>query len=124
MKKISGSFREKQEEVEEEVIKLIRKKTKKEFEEKIKEFKEEISSVSGKRRMEEETKYLLENWNAARIRLLRKEGVIGSNTRSHVSHVLSERTSSRRMGWSKVGMAKMAELRAYYYNGGNMLELV
>ncbi len=28
------------------------------------------------------------------------------------------------MGWSKKGMAKMSELRAYYYNGGDMLELV
>ena len=50
--------------------------------------------------------------------------MIGSSTESHVSHVLSERMSSRPMGWSKVGMAKMAELRAYYYNGGDMLELV
>ena len=49
---------------------------------------------------------------------------IGSSTESHVSHVLSERMSSRPMGWSKVGMSKMAELRAYYYNGGDMLALV
>ena len=32
--------------------------------------------------------------------------------------------SSRPMGWSIKGMSKMAELRAYYYNGGDMLELV
>ena len=28
------------------------------------------------------------------------------------------------MGWSKTGVAKMSELRAYYYNKGDMLELV
>jgi hypothetical protein len=28
------------------------------------------------------------------------------------------------MGWSKTGAAKMAQLRAYHLNGGNMLELV
>ena len=28
------------------------------------------------------------------------------------------------MGWSKTEMSKMAELRAYYYNKGDMLELV
>ena len=28
------------------------------------------------------------------------------------------------MGWSKKGMSKMAQLRAYYYNHGDMLELV
>ena len=124
LQKITKNFKSKQEEVEEELVKIIRKKTKNEFEEKIKELKDEIDSVSGKRRMEEGAKYLLGNWSAARIRLLRKEGVIGSSTESHVSHVLSERMSSRPMGWSKVGMAKMAELRAYYYNGGDMLELV
>lgn len=41
-----------------------------------------------------------------------------------MSHVLSSRMSSRPMGWSIKGMSKMAELRAYYYNGGDMLELV
>ena len=49
---------------------------------------------------------------------------MGSSTEGHVSHILSERMSSRPMGWSKVGMSKMAELRAYYYNKGDMLELV
>ena len=28
------------------------------------------------------------------------------------------------MGWSKTGMSKMAELRAYYYNKGYMLKLL
>ena len=41
-----------------------------------------------------------------------------------MSHVLSSRMSSRPMGWSRKGASKMAELRAYYYNGGDMLELV
>ena len=28
------------------------------------------------------------------------------------------------MGWSRTGADKMAHLRPYYWNGGNMLELV
>lgn len=36
---------------------------------------------------------------------------------------VSDRMSSRPMGWSMAGTAKMAWLRAYYLNGGNMLEL-
>ena len=32
--------------------------------------------------------------------------------------------SARPMGWSRKGAAKMEQLRAYYYNGGDMLELV
>ena len=79
---------------------------------------------SGRKRIEEGKTYLLNNWTASRVRLLRKDGVKGSSTEGHVSHVLSERMSSRPMGWSKVGMSKMAELRAYYYNKGDMLELV
>ena len=47
----------------------------------------------------------------------------GSSTESHISHILSFRMSSRPMGWSRQGAGKMAELRAYYYNGGDMLEL-
>ena len=124
LQKITRNLPKEKEELEKELIQMIRKKTKKEFEEKIKEIKEKVDSESGKRRIEEGAKYLLGNWSAARIRLLRKEGVIGSSTESHVSHVLSERMSSRAMGWSNVGMANMAELRAYYYNGGDMLELV
>ena len=74
--------------------------------------------------MEEGKTYLLNNYTAAKRRLVRKEGVKGSSTESHVSHVLSSRMSSRPMGWSKKGMEKMAQLRVYYYNGGSMLELV
>ncbi|MGN0764873.1 MAG: ISLre2 family transposase [Christensenellales bacterium] len=41
----------------------------------------------------------------------------------HVSHVLSERMSSRPMGWSRKGADRMAKLRAFYFNGGNFLDL-
>ena len=79
---------------------------------------------SGTRRLEEGRDYILSNWGVARLRVLHKDGVKGSSTEGHVSHVLSSRMSSRPMGWSRKGAAKMAELRAYYYNGGDMLELV
>ena len=74
--------------------------------------------------MEEAKAYILSNWTAAKIRLKHKDGVKGSSTEGHVSHVLSSRMSSRPMGWSVLGATKMAQLRAYYLNGGDMLELV
>ena len=74
--------------------------------------------------MEEAASYILSNWTAAKLRLKHKKGVLGSSTESHVSHILSARMSSRPMGWSRQGASKMSELRAYYYNDGNMLELV
>ena len=124
LRKITLCFRKKEKETEEELVKIICHGSKKEFEEKIEEFKKEITYPSGKKRMEEGKIYLLNNWTAARLRLLRRNGVRGSSTEGHVSHILSDRMSSRPMGWSKVGMSKMAELRAYYYNKGDMLELV
>ena len=75
-------------------------------------------------KVDEAAEYILSNWSAAKLRLKRKNGVLGSSTESHVSHILSERMSSRPMGWSRQGAEKMAGLRAYYYNGGDMLELV
>lgn len=124
LKKITLRFRGKEKETEEELIKIICHGTKKEFEKKTEELKKEISYASGKQRIEEGKTYLLNNWTASKLRLLRKNGVKGSSTEGHVSHILSSRMSSRPMGWSKTGMSKMAELRAYYYNGGEMLELV
>ena len=105
----------------------IRKGTKAELCEIVKRLKNALpegNTEAGMRRLEQSQDYILENWGAARLRLSHKDGVIGSSTEGHVSHVLSSRMSSRPMGWSRTGAAKMAELRAYYYNGGNMLELV
>ena len=68
--------------------------------------------------------YILSNWSAARYRLVKTEGIIGSSTEGHVSHVLASRMSTQAMGWSMKGADKMAQLRAYYMNGGDMLELV
>ncbi len=68
--------------------------------------------------------YILSNWSAAVRRLKHKDGIVGSSTEGHVSHVLSSIMSSRPMGWSEQGARKMAQLRAYYFNGGDMLELV
>ena len=61
---------------------------------------------------------------AARIRFINRKTVKGCSAEGHVSHVLSDRMSSRPMGWSRRGADKMCHLRAYYLNGGDMLELV
>ena len=124
LRKITKRFGKKEKETEDELINIICCGTKKEFEKKIEELKKEIHTPSGKKRMEEGKSYLLNNWTAAKLRMLRKNGVKGSSTESHVSHILSARMSSRPMGWSRTGMSKMVELRAYYYNKGDMLELV
>lgn len=108
----------------EELRKIIRSQTKNDFRELVEQQKKGMPRWRNRVKVEEAAEYILSNWTAAKLRLKQKDGVLGSSTESHVSHVLSSRMSSRPMGWSRQGAAKIAELRAYYYNGGNMLELV
>lgn len=108
----------------EEFRKTIRNQTKDDFRELVEKQKKEMPKWRSRTKVEEAAEYILSNWTAAKLRLRHKEGVLGSSTESHVSHILSARMSSRPMGWSRKGAAKMAELRAYFFNGGNMLELV
>ena len=67
--------------------------------------------------------FLLDNWSAAKVRLTDRSAV-GSSTEGHVYHVLSSRMSTLAMGWSRKGADRMARLRAYSYNGNDMLSLV
>lgn len=107
-----------------EFRKIIRSQTKNDFRELVEKQKKGMPRWRNRARVEEAAAYILSNWMAAKLRLRHKNGVLGSSTESHVSHILSARMSSRPMGWSLQGAGKMAELRAYYYNGGDMLELV
>lgn len=61
--------------------------------------------------------YVLGNWAAIR-RTLRNKLVNGCSAESHVSHVLSDRLSSRPMGWSQTGADRMSKLRCYEKNYG------
>ena len=107
-----------------ELRRIIRRGTKKEFKELADCLKGYLQKEENVRRIDEAAEYILSNWTAARLRLRHKEGVVGSSTEGHVSHVLASRMSSRPMGWSICGAEKMARLRAYHLNGGDMLELV
>lgn len=61
--------------------------------------------------------YVLGNWSAVR-RTLKNELLTGCSAESHVSHVLSDRLSSRPMGWSQSGADRMSKLRCYERNNG------
>ena len=75
-------------------------------------------------RIAEGEKYITGNWMAAKLRMQKANGLVGSSTEGHSSHVLAERMSSRPLGWCKTGADRMGRLRAYYWNGGDMLQLV
>lgn len=68
-------------------------------------------------KVEELKKYVLGNWATIR-RTLRNKLVNGCSAESHVSHVLSDRLSSRPMGWSQTGADRMSKLRCYEKNYG------
>lgn len=76
------------------------------------------------KKLEESLKYIKNNWQGIRRRVKNEEGINGSSTESHISHVLSSRLSSRPKGWCREGLDKMAQLRIYWRNGGSMLGLV
>lgn len=107
-----------------ELRNAIRKGTKEDFREVVERLKLSMETDSGLKRLEKASEYILSNWTAAKYRLRHKEGVVGSSTEGHVSHLLSDRMSSRPMGWSQTGADKMSQLRVYDKNGGDMLELV
>lgn len=122
--KLTSHMKDSQWDATQELRKVIRSKTKREFIELTNLLEEYLEDETGKKRMTTAREYILSNWTAAKLRLGRKDGVIGSSTEGHVSHILSSRMSSRPMGWSMTGATKMAQLRAYEKNNGDMLKLV
>lgn len=61
--------------------------------------------------------YLINNWDAIQ-RSFHDEHAAGCSAEGHVSHVLSDRMSSRPMGWSETGSDRMCRLRSYVQNNG------
>lgn len=122
--KLTSHMLDTTEDAKAELRRAIRKGTKADFRDVVERLKLSIETEAGLKRIEKASEYILSNWTAAKYRLSHKEGVIGSSTEGHVSHLLSDRMSSRPMGWSQTGADKMSRLRVYEKNGGDMLELV
>lgn len=69
--------------------------------------------------------YVLNNWESAVLRM-RDKNVYGCSAEGHVSHVYSDRMSSRPMGWSETGADAMCRLRCYVrdYGEEKIIDLV
>lgn len=69
--------------------------------------------------------FITGNWDAV-MRSLHDKTVTGCSAEGHVSHILSDRLSSRPKGWSKTGADRMSKLRCYEKNHGRekIIELV
>lgn len=122
--KLTSHMKDSTDDARREIIDALKNNDKGEFKEICERLKGCLETETGEKRINESSGYILNNWDAARVRINREKGIVGSSTEGQVYHVLSERMSTRPMGWSTVGGSKMIELRAYYLNGGDMLELV
>ena len=122
--KMTGHMKDSVDDAGKELRDAVKSGTKADFQEVVERLKACAEIESTEKRIDESASYILSNWTAAKIRLENRKTVKGCSAEGHVSHVLSTRMSSRPMGWSRTGVDKMAHLRACYWNGGDMLELV
>lgn len=76
------------------------------------------------KQFESSKKFLLRNFKYIKNGIYYKNHLCGCSAEGHVSHILSNRLSSRPMGWSKTGVDKVSKLRAFKANGGDFLQLV
>lgn len=85
----------------------------------------DVTESESKRKTVESAKgYILGNWPGIMEKVRSKDKQLKCSAEGAVSHVYASRMSSRPLGWSRTGADKMSRLRIYYYNKGNMLELV
>lgn len=83
-----------------------------------------ITETESKKKAVETSKdYILGHWAAVMNGVRNRADDIHCSAEGHISHIYADRMSSRPLGWSKTGADKMARLRVYKKNGGDMLYL-
>ena len=97
-----------------EIYKMLYKRDK----QGIKEYTEQMMvSAPNPKPIQDLQTFVLGNWSAV-MRTYHNKVITGCSAEGHVSHILSDRLSSRPMGWSKTGADRMSKLRCYEKNHG------
>ncbi len=65
--------------------------------------------------------YIMNHWESIKHHYAKDYS--GCSAEGHISHIYSDRLSSRPLGWSREGVDQMARLRVFAANGGNIFEL-
>lgn len=65
--------------------------------------------------------YIMNHWE--NIKHHYSKDYSGCSAEGHISHIYSDRLSSRPLGWSRDGVDQMARLRVFHANGGNIFDL-
>lgn len=73
-----------------------------------------------RKRIQDTIRYIENNWDGIESSV--KHPNVGCSAEGHVSHILSERLSSRPMAWSLTGAGNMASMRAVRANGESVYE--
>lgn len=74
--------------------------------------------------VKESRTYFMNNWDGIEIRCSEPGGSWKCCAEGQVSHVLSDRLSSRPMGWSELGCDNISKLRAFTRNDGKIIDLL
>lgn len=88
-------------------------------------FKELIEKTLNEKRKEkviESYKYIKKQWKGIEIYETDKKYLRGCSAEGHISHVYSDRMSSRPRTWCDDGIDKMSRLRVFVSNGGKIYE--
>ncbi len=107
-----------------EIYRAINGKRKRAAEEAFDKIVEVTESETKAKAVEAAKTYILGNWSGIMEAVRAKDKSLQCSAEGHVSHVYSDRMSSRPLGWSRRGADRMARLRIYRQNNGDMLELV
>lgn len=107
-----------------EIYRAIKGKRKRGVEEAFDRILEVTGSETKAKAVEAAKTYILGNWSGIMESVRAKDKNLQCSAEGHVSHIYSDRMSSRPLGWSRRGADKMARLRIYRQNKGDMLELV
>lgn len=112
--KAANQMLDESEEAKASLYRFIYKKQRSKF----KEYTEKmLASANNPEAILELQRYALGNWSAV-MRSYHNKLLSGCSAEGHVSHVLSDRLSSRPMGWSQTGADRMSKLRCYERNHG------
>ena len=109
-------------EVKGNLWKALYKGKKKKFKKTLKEIRKCVKKPTA---VDECEDYILNNWDSA-VRRMQDKNVYGCSAEGHVSHVYSDRMSSRPMGWCENGADAMCGLRCYVrdYGEEKIIDLV
>ena len=121
VKMVTAHLEEK--DIEQEIDDALKEADKKQLKKAFAKILEKTESETKKKAVNDAKRYILNNWAGIEIKVDNYE-IVGCSAEGHVSHILSDRLSSRPMGWSKNGADKMAQLRIFKKNGGKVYDLV